>query len=629
MPETLLINDKYSAISLIGEGQFSQVYKAIENATGQIVALKVLKPNWTMDSDAVQRLLRERDVLCSINHPYVARLLEVGQSEYGIFLILEYCHGGSLLTHKDHLHVKLEWKEKLALLIQASLGLQAVHDSEIIHRDIKPSNILLTLDNCAKISDFGLAYINSGKRLTRTGEIVGTLEYMSPERIEDREINNLSDIFSMGATAYEFLTGRSYLPFTGNLVSDIRLIVDRWGIVPPSKLEPELPEKLDDVILQALAYSPNQRQQTAKEFAFDLLNTLPEDFLEDFNTSDIKSFLEGIEPGNKTKKSRIDFITPQFSVETIPSGVLSLDIAFGVMGFPRRHIVEIFGPESSGKTTLVMSAIAQAQLNGGTAAYIDADHAMSPIIASRCKVDVGSLYYAASNVMEDVLQIVHDLICTNAFDIIAVDSIAALISRATIEDDLVNHTDHRYYEFQIVRRALQKILVDIEKSRTCLIFTNQLEEKQGVMFGNPETTPLSTGSLKYNASLRIDMRRVQSIKLGSEIIGNRVRVRIVKNRVGDPFRSSEFDIMYEYGVDTVGDLADLALQLEVIIGRKGGIYKFEDINLGRSRASYVKFIRSNDIIQEKIKSKVIEKVSTGNYSELFRKKTPTKQKTTK
>jgi len=276
-------------------------------------------------------------------------------------------------------------------------------------------------------------------------------------------------------------------------------------------------------------------------------------------------------------------------VEVIPTGSLSLDIALGVGGIPRGRITEIYGPESSGKTTICQHIIAEEQKIGGTCAFVDMEHALDPSYAGRCGVDIESLLISQPDMGEQALEITETLVRSGAVDIVVIDSVAALVPRAEIEGDMGDSP--MGMQARLMSQALRKLSGAIKQTNTAVIFTNQLRQKIGVMFGNPETT---TGgmALKFYSSVRLDVRRIQSIKLGSEIIGNRTRVRVVKNKVAPPFRTAEFDIMYNEGISKVGDLIDLATEHE-IIEKRGSYYSLGDTRLGQGRENAKEFLREN------------------------------------
>jgi recombination protein RecA len=275
------------------------------------------------------------------------------------------------------------------------------------------------------------------------------------------------------------------------------------------------------------------------------------------------------------------------NVEAIPTGSLTLDIALGVGGVPRGRITEIYGPEGSGKTTLAQHIVAEAQRMGGIAAFIDMEHALDPAYAARCGVDVDNLYISQPDTGEQALEIGEALIRSGAVDVVVVDSVAALVPRAEIEGEMGD--SHPGLQARLMSQALRKLSGAIKQSNAAVIFTNQLRHKIGVMFGNPETT--SGGmALKFYASVRLDMRRIQSIKQGGEVIGNRTRVRVKKNKVAPPFRQAEFDIMYNEGVSRAGDVLDTAV-LMGIVEKRGAYYSYGETRLGQGRENAKEFLR--------------------------------------
>src|SRR5512136_869522 len=294
-------------------------------------------------------------------------------------------------------------------------------------------------------------------------------------------------------------------------------------------------------------------------------------------------------------------------VEAIPTGALSLDIALGVGGIPRGRITEIYGPESSGKTTICQHIVSEAQKLGGTAAYIDMEHALDPNYASRCGVDVENLLISQPDMGEQALEITETLVRSGAIDVIVIDSVAALVPRAEIEGDIGDAT--MGMQARLMSHALRKLSGAIKQTNTSVIFTNQLRQKIGIMFGNPETT---TGgmALKFYASVRLDVRRIQSIKLGAEIIGNRTRVRVVKNKVAAPFRSAEFDIMYNEGISRVGDVLDLATGLDIIV-KRGSFYSYGDIRLGQGRENAKDFLKQNPELADEVEIAVRQQAMEG------------------
>ncbi len=295
------------------------------------------------------------------------------------------------------------------------------------------------------------------------------------------------------------------------------------------------------------------------------------------------------------------------AVESIPTGSLSLDIALGVGGVPRGRITEIYGPESSGKTTICQHIVAEAQRMGGMAAYIDMEHALDPIYAAKCGVDVENLLISQPDTGEQALEIAETLVRSGAVDIVVVDSVAALVPRAEIEGDMGDAS--MGMQARLMSQALRKLSGAINQTKTMVIFTNQLRQKIGIMFGNPETTPGGM-ALKFYASVRLDARRIQSIKVGPEIIGNRVRVRVVKNKVAAPFRTAEFDIMYNEGISKEGDVVDLATGLEIVT-KRGAFFSYGDIRLGQGRENAKEFLRQNPDICGEIELAVRQRALSG------------------
>ena len=288
------------------------------------------------------------------------------------------------------------------------------------------------------------------------------------------------------------------------------------------------------------------------------------------------------------------------SVSTIPSGCLQLDYALGVGGLPRGRIIEIYGPESSGKTTLALHAIAEAQKLGGTAAFIDAEHALDPVYAHNLGVDVDNLYISQPDSGEDALEICDTLVRSGAIDIIVVDSVAALVPKAELEGDMGD--SHVGLQARLMSQALRKLTGVISKTNTIIIFINQLREKVGVMFGNPETT---TGgkALKFYASVRMDIRRIQTIKNGDEAVGNRTKVKVVKNKMAPPFKTAEFDVLYGEGISKEGSVLDMALQANVV-KKSGSWFTYEGDQLGQGRENVRQFLKDNPELTEEIENKV-------------------------
>lgn len=303
----------------------------------------------------------------------------------------------------------------------------------------------------------------------------------------------------------------------------------------------------------------------------------------------------------------------QLQVEAIPTGALSLDIALGVGGIPRGRITEIYGPESSGKTTICQHIVAEAQKLGGTCAYIDMEHALDPTYAARCGVVVQNLLISQPDTGEQALEIAEALVRSGAVEVVVIDSVAALVPRAEIEGDMGDAT--MGMQARLMSQALRKLSGAIKQTNTAVVFTNQLRQKIGVMFGNPETT---TGgmALKFYSSVRLDVRRIQSIKLGSEIIGSRTRVRVVKNKVAPPFRMAEFDIMYNEGISRMGDLLDLATALE-IVSKRGSFFNYGDIRLGQGRENSKEFLREHTDLAEEIELAIRQQALSGELPLAF------------
>jgi len=290
------------------------------------------------------------------------------------------------------------------------------------------------------------------------------------------------------------------------------------------------------------------------------------------------------------------------NVEAIPTGSLALDVALGVGGVPRGRVVEIYGPEASGKTTLCQHIIAEAQKRGGICAFIDMEHALDPTYAARCGVNVDELYISQPDTGEQALEIAEALIRSGTMDVVVVDSVAALVPRAEIEGEMGDA--HVGLQARLMSQALRKLSGVIKQTNTIMIFTNQLRMKIGVMFGNPETT--SGGrALKFYASVRMDIRRIQSIKDGGDVVGNRTRVRIKKNKVAPPFAEAEFDIMYNEGISRLGDLLDLGVHYD-ILEKRGAYYRLGEDVLGQGRENAKEYLRENPQIADEIEGKVRE-----------------------
>lgn len=290
----------------------------------------------------------------------------------------------------------------------------------------------------------------------------------------------------------------------------------------------------------------------------------------------------------------------KISVSTIPSGCLELDFALGVGGIPRGRIIEIYGPESSGKTTIALHIIAESQKLGGTAAFIDAEHALDPVYAENLGVDVDELYVSQPDTGEQALEICEALVRSGAMDVVVIDSVAALVPKAEIEGDMGDA--HVGLQARLMSQALRKLAGIISKSNTIVIFINQLREKVGVMFGNPETT---TGgkALKFYASIRLDVRRADSIKNGGEVVGNRTRIKVVKNKVAPPFKTAEFDIIYGEGISHEGSVLDMAVEHKIIT-KTGAWYSYGDMRMAQGRDNARLFLKDNKELCEEIEGKL-------------------------
>lgn len=288
------------------------------------------------------------------------------------------------------------------------------------------------------------------------------------------------------------------------------------------------------------------------------------------------------------------------NVESIPTGALSLDVALGIGGIPKGRIIEIFGPESSGKTTLALHMIAEAQKKGGEAAFIDAEHALDPVYAKNLGVDIDNLIVSQPDTGEQGLEIAEALVRSGAIDIIVVDSVAALVPKAEIDGDMGDA--HVGLQARLMSQALRKLAGVINKSNSVIVFINQLREKVGVMFGNPETTP-GGRALKFYASVRLDIRRVESIKQDGNVIGNRVRVKVVKNKVAPPFREAEFDIIYGKGISKSGNILDLAVSLD-IINKSGAWFSYNGERIGQGRENAKSYLENNPKMMDEVETKV-------------------------
>ena len=298
------------------------------------------------------------------------------------------------------------------------------------------------------------------------------------------------------------------------------------------------------------------------------------------------------------------------NVEAIPTGALSLDIALGIGGIPRGRIIEVFGPESSGKTTLALHMIAEAQKMGGEAAFIDAEHALDPVYAKHLGVDIDNLIVSQPDTGEQALEIAEALVRSGALDIIVVDSVAALVPKAEIDGDMGDA--HVGLQARLMSQALRKLAGVINNSKCVIVFINQLREKVGVMFGNPETTP-GGRALKFYASVRLDIRRIESIKQDGEVVGNRTRVKVVKNKVAPPFREAEFDIIYGKGISKEGNILDIAVNLD-IIEKSGSWFSYNGERIGQGRENVKAYLQENPKIANEVEEKIRE-----NYAQAFEK----------
>jgi len=302
----------------------------------------------------------------------------------------------------------------------------------------------------------------------------------------------------------------------------------------------------------------------------------------------------------------------RLDVEAISSGAIALDLALGIGGYPRGRIIEIFGPESSGKTTLTLHAVAQVQRNGGTAAFIDIEHALDPLYAGHIGVNLDDLLVSQPDTGEQALEIAETLVRSGGVDVVVVDSVAALVPKAEIEGEMGDAFIG--LQARLMSQALRKLTGAISKSKTCLIFTNQLREKIGVMFGNPEVTP-GGRALKFYASVRLDIRRIDSIKEGERVVGGRHRVKVVKNKVAPPFRIAEFDIMYAEGISREGNLIDVGLELDVV-QKSGSWYQYGDDKIGQGREAAKAFIKSKPELGLEIEAKIKERAKSGTPLEV-------------
>ncbi len=304
---------------------------------------------------------------------------------------------------------------------------------------------------------------------------------------------------------------------------------------------------------------------------------------------------------------RLGEASAKLNVEVIPTGALSLDIALGVGGVPRGRVVEIYGPESSGKTTVALHIIAEAQRLGGIAAFIDAEHALDPIYAQNLGVDIDNLLISQPDTGEQALEIAEALVRSGAVDVVVVDSVAALVPRAELEGDMGDA--HVGLQARLMSQALRKLAGAISKSHTIAVFINQLREKVGVMFGNPETTP-GGRALKFYASVRLEVRRIDSLKQGSDVIGNRTKVKVVKNKIAPPFRQAEFDIIYGKGISKEGCIVDLAVEMD-IVNKSGAWYSYKEERLGQGRENIKELLKQKPELRDEIEQLIRKELSLG------------------
>ncbi|MTI48059.1 MAG: recombinase RecA [Firmicutes bacterium] len=301
----------------------------------------------------------------------------------------------------------------------------------------------------------------------------------------------------------------------------------------------------------------------------------------------------------------------KLNIESIPTGSLELDIALGIGGVPRGRIVEIYGPESSGKTTVALHIIAEAQRAGGAAAFIDAEHALDPGYAKKLGVDVENLIVSQPDTGEQALEIAEALVRSGAVDVLVIDSVAALVPKAEIEGEMGD--SHVGLQARLMSQALRKLAGAIKKSNTTAIFINQLREKVGIMFGNPETTP-GGRALKFYASVRLDVRRIETLKNSDEMIGNRTRVKVVKNKVAPPFKKAEFDIMYGQGISKEGNILDVGVSAD-IVNKAGSWYSYGDTRLGQGRENAKDFLRDNPEVAQEIETKIRAQYGLGEENQ--------------
>lgn len=584
------VREEYDVIEQIGEGTYGLVFKAKRLLDDELVAIKWLKPIFLQDERAKRRLMREYQILTELANSQIVHAHSIRLEGPAYYLVLDYVDSPSADKVVNSVG-PLPSQEVCSIGIQVSTILEAAHEKKIIHRDVKPSNILLT-ETGAKLADFGLGLILGSPGTTREGELIGSVETMPPEQLLGNRIDESVDIYALGATLYHLATGYQYLPFTTNLATNIRLVLDRWGLTPPHLVNPHVTIPLSDAIVRALSLLPSERFRTATEFR---------EALERAHFSDSNDNL------HSTARA-LGVGIPRRAPEVISSGSIALDLALGVGGWPRSHISELYGPESSGKTTLAMHLIAEAQKLGGTGAILDADHAIDPYIAERHGVDIDNVYFVRPMNLEEAFLVVEELLKGNAVDVIIVDSIASLLPRERLEGDIQGSEEDPLHT-QIVKNGLRRLLVHLDRSRAVLLFINQLDVKTGVMFGNPEVTAFGTHGLRYMASIRVDLRPTDSIKRGEEVIGTRIRARVKKNRLAPPFRKAEYDLMFDHGISWVGDLLDLGVEYEIIQKRRS-FYSYKGSKLGQGREYAKQFLTENSKLAAEIKKEIWEKAAS-------------------
>jgi recombination protein RecA len=306
-------------------------------------------------------------------------------------------------------------------------------------------------------------------------------------------------------------------------------------------------------------------------------------------------------------------VSARVAVDSIPTGSLSLDLAIGIGGIPRGRVTEIFGPEASGKSTLCQHIIAEAQKSGGTAAYIDVEHALDPIYAAACGVKVDDMLISQPDTGEQALEITETLVRSSAVDVIAIDSVAALVPRAEIEGEMGDA--HVGLQARLMSQALRKLTAAISRSRTSVVFVNQLREKVGIVFGNPEVTP-GGRALKFYSSLRIDLRKVETIKVGTKVVGTRIRAKVVKNKVAAPFRSAEFDIMFEEGISKEGNLIDLGVEMGIIT-KNGAFFSLGETRLGQGRENAKEYLKQHQDLALEIEHQIMATDNANKESASF------------